>query len=334
MFTKVRITLTAWYLLIIMGVSLSFSAFIYRIFYVELQGRLDVIETRLELRQRGFLPPPGQTEYFVADIQEAKEKILFFLAYTNLTILVFSSFAGYFLAGKTLSPIEKSMEEQKRFIADASHELKTPLTALQTSIEVSLRDKKLNLKDSVLTLKESLNDVKNLTNLTNDLLSLTRYQQTGSSLKFEKTDLKKVTVNTVNKILPISKRKNIQIKVNATDVFAKVNREGIEKLFTILIDNAVKYTPEKGSVSVFLKKQGKHAVWQIKDSGMGISANDLPRIFERFYRTDSSRSKENVAGFGLGLSIAKEIVDLHKGSIWVKSQIGKGSKFNVKLSLV
>lgn len=145
MFKTARLKLTAWYLLFIMAISLSFSAFIYRGVTLEFQRRLSAIEHRLELRRHGFVPPAGRAQFFVQDLEEARQRLWLILIYTNGAIFLFSAIAGYFLAGRTLKPIEQSLEEQKRFVAEASHELKTPLTALQTSVEVALRDQKLGL---------------------------------------------------------------------------------------------------------------------------------------------------------------------------------------------
>src|SRR4030042_3546083 len=119
MFKKARLKLTAWYLVIIMFISLAFSVFIYISVTLEIQNRFNLIERRLELRDYGFRPPSGQVEFFIESLEESRNRILLVLLYTNIMILFFSAVAGYFLAGKTLTPIEKSMEEQKRFVADA-----------------------------------------------------------------------------------------------------------------------------------------------------------------------------------------------------------------------
>src|SRR3989338_10905472 len=192
MFETARLKLTAWYLLIIMAISVAFSIVIYRSVTSEFHRRLNAIELRLELDRYGFRLPPGQEQYFLQDLVQAKHRVFLVLLYTNGVILVCSAVAGYFLAGKTLAPIERAMEEQKLFVADASHELKTPLTALQTSIEVALRDKKIDLKSALFTLKDSLNDVKSMTSLTNDLLSLTRYQQNNLKESFARVNLKDI----------------------------------------------------------------------------------------------------------------------------------------------
>ena len=330
MFHHARLKLTVVYLGIIMAISISFSAFIYRIVSYEFQRRVDEIERRLELRRFGFLPPPGETQLFIADVKEAQAKVLYVLIYTNAVILIFSSAAGYFLAGMTLRPIEEAMDEQKRFVADASHELKTPLTSLQTSIEVALRDKEITLKEALFTLSDSLSDIKNMTNLTSDLLSLTKYQQNGREF-FGKVNLQDVIQSSIKKVSPLAKKKKIGIKIISKDSEIRGNKEGLEKLITILLDNAVKYTPERGGIEVNSRKTGKYVTISVSDTGCGITKKDMPMIFERFYRSDISRSKIDASGFGLGLSIAKSIADIHKGTITVESQLGKGSTFIVKL---
>jgi two-component system sensor histidine kinase CiaH len=332
MFKKARLKLTTWYLLIIMTISLSFSGVIFRSVTREFQRRLNLIERRLDLRGRGFNPPVGQTRFFIQDIKESRQKVLFILLYTNGVIFAFSALAGYFLAGKTLSPIEEVVEEQKRFVADASHELKTPLTALQTSIEVALRDKKLKLKDSKKILKESLEDIDSLKKLTNSLLSLARYQQDNNFTK-ERLDLKDVIENVYKKISPLAKKKKIQLKIKTKSVKISANKESLEKLITILLDNAVKYTPKNGKVTLEISKNKRYLKLKVKDTGIGIPERDIPYIFDRFYRADKSRSKLNLAGFGLGLSMAKRIVEMHNGSIKAKSSPKKGSTFTVKLPI-
>ena len=331
MFKKARIKLTVVYSGIIVAISIAFSLFIYRMVSVEIQQRLSLIERRLNPPQRIYLPPTTQNMMFIEDLREVEDRVLIILIYTNVVILIFSSLAGYFLAGLTLHPIENAMEEQKRFIADASHELKTPLTALQTSIEVALRDKKIDLKSALFTLKDSLNDVKSMTSLTNDLLSLTRYQQNNLKESFARVNLKDIVETSVNKIRPLGKSKGMQIEFNKDDVFLSGNKESLEKLITILLDNAVKYSQKKKMVNIKYNCKGKYIIIAVSDNGIGIPKEDLPYLFERFYRSDASRSKINTLGFGLGLSIAKSIVNIHNGSIGVESTVGKGSIFTVKL---
>jgi two-component system sensor histidine kinase CiaH len=330
-FRSARIKLTAWYLAIIMSISLAFSAFIYVSVTTELQNRFDIIERRLQLRSFGFIPPPGQVEIFFEDLEASRSRLFLILFYTNAAIFTFSAIAGYFLAGKTLSPIEKAMEEQKRFVADASHEFKTPLTSLQTSIEVALRDKKLSLGEAKEILKDSIGDIQNLTSLSNYLLGLARFQ--NNSLTKTSVNVKDIIKRVGKQITPIAKSKEVSLIVKSESISIKADEDSLEKLVRILLDNAFKYTPMKGRVWLTCEKVKRNLVIEIKDNGIGISKSDLPHIFERFYRADLSRSKEQIPGFGLGLSVAKEIVNMYKGSILVESKLGRGSTFIVKLPL-
>ena len=158
MFHSARIKLTAWYLLIIMLISVSFSVAMYKVLTFE----LDRVERMQRLRIERRVPdmariiPPEQPFRIDPDlVAETKNRLQLILLVINLAILASSAVAGYFLAGKTLRPIEKAMEEQKRFVADASHEIRTPLTALKTSMEVALRDKKISLSEAKEVLKSN-----------------------------------------------------------------------------------------------------------------------------------------------------------------------------------
>jgi len=333
MFGSARIKLTTWYLVIIMTISLSFSVVIYRSVTLEFQRRLNIIERRFNLEApRGWRMHGPVHETFVEDLNQARTRVLFILLYANGVILVLSAAAGYFLAGRTIAPIEKALEEQKKFVADASHELKTPLTAMRTSIEVALRDKKLTLAGSKKVLTGSLVDIDGLKKLTNNLLSLAKYQS-GNNFAFEKISVKELINSSYKKVIPIANKKGVKIALDVKKGKISANKEGLEKLVTILLDNAVKYSLFGGKVTLTTKRNKKYLNINVVDSGVGISKTDIPHIFDRFYRVDDSRTKTKVPGFGLGLSMAKKIVEMHKGSIDVKSILGKGSTFTVKLPL-
>jgi len=333
MFTKARIKLTSQYVAIIMLVSFSFSVFLYKSISSDFQRRLNVIENRLNQKApRGWRIQGPVHEYFLQDLHDARTGLLLMLVYANGMILLLSFAAGYYLAGKTLTPIEKAMNKQKRFIADAGHELKTPLTALHTSIEVALRDKNLNLKEARKVLKSGLDDVEGLNKLANDLIRLNLYQ-VGNGVSSERVNTKKIMANVRKKISPLAKKRGVRVGYEVKDFNIKANKESLEKLITILLDNAVKYTSKGGKVKLNIRKRSRSAIITIEDSGVGIAKKDKRRIFERFYRVDSSRSKDKVEGYGLGLSMAKQIIELHKGTISVKSKLGKGSTFIVKLPI-
>lgn len=254
-------------------------------------------------------------------ISETKSRILSSLIIINTAILVVSGLSGYFLAGKTLNPIQKMVNEQKEFISNASHELRTPLSSLKSQIEVALRSKKLSIEESRQILQSNLEDVNNMTNLSNYLLKLNR-QQNGK-IEFKKVDLAEIVSETVGK-------KDIDLSLVKTIVSG--DRDSLKELVSILIDNAIKYGEGKQSLS--LRNKGisiilKNKTLKVVDHGIGISQKDLPHIFNRFYRSDRARGKD---GYGLGLSIAKQIVDNHNARIKVESKLGIGTTFKVIFS--
>lgn len=303
-FNDARIKLTFFYLAIIMTISLFFSLIIYQGATVEL--------TRIENLQRLRRPNPA----FLIDpdiITESKARIFFSLLTINLIILGVSGFSGYFLAGKTLDPIAKMLEEQKEFVSNASHELRTPLSALKLEIEVALRDPKLNLIEAKKLLLSNLEDVNNMTKLSNYLLRLNKFQNGSSKPDFKKVDLSEVAEKAVGKQ---------KIKTNLEKTIVNGNEDSLVELAGILVDNAIKYGKD-------VEVSTKDKILKVKDKGLGISEEDLPHIFDRFYRGDKARGTD---GYGLGLSIAKQIADSHGAKIKVESKLDKGSVFKVIFS--
>lgn len=326
MFTTARLKLTGWYLLIIMVISGLFSIFVYRSLTLEISRGL-----RLQvMRDYPFGPPP---DYDLTVFDEARSRVALDLFVVNGGILIISGFAAYFLAGKTLQPIENMVEDQKRFIADASHELRTPLTAMKTEIEVSLRDKQLTAKDAKDLLNSNLEEVNKMQSLSNYLLSLNRYQNSDLKLPFEKVSLSEILTKSISTVQTLADHKHLDIKVIGDDVKVTGNSTSLVELVTILLDNAIKYSHPQNQIIASLGKDAKLATLSIQDFGIGIKAGDIPYIFNRFYRADSSRSKSHVEGYGLGLSIAKTIVDLHHGAISVDSIPDSGTTFTVKVPL-
>lgn len=331
MFEKTRLKLTGWYLLIIMLISFSFSLVIYKVLTNEVERFSRIQQLRIERRLRSdFFSPPLLT----ADpdlVNETKNRILIMLIEINSIIFIVSGGLGYFLAGRTLRPIKDMVDEQNRFITDASHELRTPLTSLRSEIEVNLRDKNLKLNDAKALLNSNLEEVISLQSLTNNLMDLAQYQKKNGGLVFEKLSLSVVIEESVKKILPLADKKKIIINNQAQDYDIKGNKQSLTQLFIILLDNAVKYSRNNSEITITTHKTNGTIVVDVKDKGIGIDKKDLPFIFDRFYRAGSSRSKETAAGYGLGLSIAKEIANLHRGKLTVKSSLGKGTIFSVWL---
>ncbi len=251
----------------------------------------------------------------------------------NLVIFVVSGISGYFLAGRTLKPIEEMVEEQKKFISDASHELKTPLTALKTELEVTLRAKETDNKDLLRTIRSSLEEVNKLQKLTESLLRDSRYQKGNHLTKFQKVNLKEIIESSVKSLNGKAKKKEVEVGLKLSNAIVLGDSVGLEELVSILLDNAIKFSDKSSKVLIRLKKDKKYASLVVADKGVGIQMTDQSHIFKRFYQAESSRSKTKNDGFGLGLSIAKKITELHNGDISVKSAPGKGSTFTVKIPL-
>jgi signal transduction histidine kinase len=324
-----------------MAISISFSAFIYFGATREYNRILRIEQYRvIHPMQPGtiFQRPPGEFDLFALSPQQdneliewAKLRVLEALFGINVIILFLSALAGYFLAGRTLRPIKNMLDEQNRFITDASHELNTPLTSLKTSIEVNLRDKKFNLEKAEDVLKSNLDDVNNLQFLSAELIKLTQYQDQDNNPQLEKLYLADVIQEAVEKVKTLAEKRNISVKFDISRIRMMGNRRSLTELFIILLDNAIKYSPNKRSVSVNAKRTDSKVKIFVKDEGIGIDKKDSPYIFDRFFRADKSRTKQKVVGYGLGLSIAKRIATLHNGDIAVESKLGKGSVFTVTL---
>ncbi len=333
MFNSARLKLTFWYLLIIMVISVSFSAVIYRVDANEVE-RFDRIQ-RSRIQNSVIIPGFGfvQPQIIVDStlVAETERRIILTLIVINSTILVISGITGYFLAGVTLAPIKEMVDEQNRFISDASHEINTPLTSLKLAMEVYLREKKSTLAEARTLISESIGEVNKLQYLSTSLLQLAHFQKPNGSNKFEKTDISDIIGKAIRRVSLMAKEKNIKIHTKITSAKIYGDKYGLIDLIVIIFDNAIKYSPRESNIEVATKVRDSQVIISISDNGIGIANEDLQHIFDRFYRADAARSKSSKGGYGLGLSIAKKIVDAHSGDLSVKSTIGKGSTFVITL---
>lgn len=335
MFQSARLKLTTWYLALIMAISIVFSLVLYRGITQEVDRSLRIQQFRiyqLDHPNELFIAPPQQTDPQV--FQEATERIKIILILINLGIFVVAGGAGYFLAGRTLKPIQEMVDEQNRFITDASHELRTPLTSLRSEIEVNLRDEKLTVTNAKQLLQSNLEEVINLQSLSDNLLQLAQNQKPTDVIKLEVVSLSAIIEEAVKKVMHQAKNKQITIEKKKIGKYTiKGEKQSLIQLCVILLDNAIKYSPEKTTVTLTTEKTDHSVLITITDAGIGIQEKDIPHIFDRFYRADMSRTKQNASGYGLGLSIAKKIVNMHEGIITVKSDKGKGTTFIVQLPI-
>lgn len=339
MFKQARIRLTAWYLLIITIISFSFSFLIYGILDREINRFANSQRNRIERNLVIINPnsPPksiGTVTLVDQDlIDDSRHRLLLNLLIINGFIITVSGIFSYFLAGRTLSPIQKMTEDQKRFISDASHELRTPITAMKSLFEVNLRDKNLDLKEARNVINTGIDQTNRLQKLSDSLLEISRLENNIQKPIFEVLDFPKIITDSIKQIEPKAKAKKIKLISKTQPSKISGDNSRLIELFIIFIDNAIKYSSENTTIKIISHTKKNQIITKIIDQGIGISDKDLPRIFDRFYQSDIARTKTKESGYGLGLSIAQKIIQLHHGDVSVKSQVDNGTTFIVRLPL-
>lgn len=239
------------------------------------------------------------------------------------------------MSKRAMIPISGAFTRQREFVADASHELRTPLSVLLSSIdamEMTIEPQKEDFVGKMLS--NMRQEVKRMTNLVGDLLTLARSDSNKIERRTETFDFRPQGEKAIESVHPLAAAKQITLNLYApATLSAQGDPQRLSQLLYILLDNAIKYTPQGGEVMLFVAAEGNQLCITVQDTGIGIKQEDFQRIFERFYRSDKSRSRQ-MGGHGLGLSIAKWIVETHQGTIKVSSEIGKGSIFRIRIPLV
>ncbi|MBX4201321.1 HAMP domain-containing histidine kinase [Candidatus Saccharibacteria bacterium] len=311
-----------------MAISLIFSGLLYKVSAAELEHSVN--------RQIGyfnnFLTQDDVYKYSIMrqhQLDEDKGRLKTNLVVFNVLVLGAGGIVSYWLARRTLEPIEAALEAQSRFAGDASHELRTPLTAIQAENEVALRNPNLTKSQAVDLLKSNLEEVAKLKSLSDGLLRLAN--DSGQLDNPQPVKLKDVVTAAADRYQKTAGHKHITLSYKAADVSVRGDQDSLVELVAVLVDNAIKYSPPKTKVSISASRQGKDALIKVADQGQGIPSVELAQIFERFYRGDGSRAKDSTGGYGLGLAIAKQIAVLHNGHIDVASTPQKGSTFTVHL---
>ncbi len=231
-----------------------------------------------------------------------------------------------------IARLGQSFEQIKQFSLDASHELRTPLTIMRGEVELCLRGEK-DPEEYRRVLVSNLEELIRISSIVDDLLTMSKADFSAQEVYYEEVHLKDLLkeLHEDSEIMAMKKHIGVELRLNE-DVIVIGDRHRLHQLFLNLLDNAIKYTPENGRVSVASERQNGFVRVQIEDTGVGIPRADLGRVFDRFYRVDKARTRE-MGGSGLGLSIVKWIAELHRGRIEVTSEVGKGSKFTVFLPL-
>lgn len=317
------VRLAGTYLIIIMVMSIAFSAIFYN----------------ASIEALGYRPPEGGfgdmqatsgqlfLDYLDSYATSSQAALLADLVLVNMVALVAGGLLSYVLARHTLRPIEENMEAQMRFVSDASHELRTPLTALRAANEVALRHKKLKISEAREVMAGNIEDINRLQNLADSMLGLLR--DDGVAIKTS-VSLSDIVSDAMGMIIPQAQAKNIAVEDAVKDIKLRGNAGSLTQLVTILLDNAIKYSPDDSTIYITSSVKARNLLLSIRDEGVGMDADTISSIFTRFYRAEESR---NTKGYGLGLAIAKKVVEAHGGRISVKSQLGNGTTFTVVLPI-
>ena len=230
-----------------------------------------------------------------------------------------------------LDRIESSMRQIRQFTADASHELRSPITLIRAAAEYSLNRARTN-EELLEAMGRISRESEHTTQLINDLLLLARADAQADVLVRTTTDLCSAVSDVLERTMPLAQNRQLKMRseIPALPFLIESGPDLVERLVFILVDNALKYTLPGGEVEVKVAEAGGSVVLEVSDTGVGISVEDLPRIFDRFWRADKVRSRKE-GGTGLGLSIAEKIVEQSGGTIRVESEVGRGSRFIVTM---
>lgn len=314
MFKKARLKLTALYLLIIIAIIVVFSVLLFRYTAQHLRDNMEEDSAQQAV---------------------AVERVIGELGYAivigDAAIIACAGFLGYWLAGKTLKPIQIALDAQERFSANASHELRTPISVVKTDLEVFLKKPQPTIDDAKIAASRSLEEMNRMSGMVENLLTLARSKQSDIPIEFEEVSVVKMINAIVKKLERLAATKHLSLTVKKeADTLVFGNERMLEQLFFNLVQNAISYT-NAGSVIVTITSS-KAVTVQVADTGIGISQTELQHIFEPFYKADVSRTAQS-GSVGLGLAIVKELVDKHKGSIHIESELGQGTTVTVTLPL-
>lgn len=328
--------LTLSYLAVIMTLSLVFSGIIYLLSTANLNrplvasvdenSNVSVVVSGLEEHtfEKAFRKRLESRD------NTTRVTIIYSLVGFNLGILLIGIFVSRSLARLTLAPIEQAMMKQTQFIFDASHELKTPLTAMLIRNEVAMRKKNLSEEKAREVIAKNIEEILRMKELTTSMLDVAREnndRESGETIVIADfmTDLRE-------KLLPVARKSGVEIELEMNvgkDKTTVVAKNTLEQVLTIFADNAMKYS---GDSMVYLRagRRGKNVVFSVKDNGVGVKKEDQKRIFERFYQVDAARTRtEDKTSHGLGLAIAKNLAERQGYRIVLRSSEGHGAEFEV-----
>lgn len=330
MFESAVKKLTVWYVSALFVVCLAFSFPTYFIASNRLtQGALSQTEILKGLDGPVSITSIPRQIALLRDeqLQRDRQQLFHTIVLANIVTLSLGAYFSYRFAKRTLKPIEESHDSQARFTTDASHELRTPLATMQAEIEVALRDKTFSTSQAKKVLASNLEEIARLEHLSEQLLNLARLD--SGQLQEKSISLSTLIEKEIGHI-----QKHTRVTIDRTiekDISTQGDEHLLRQLLTILVDNAIKYSDsDSPRIGVKLQKKDNRVILAVSNEGIGIKASEIPHIFDRFYR-GSSASKHSANGHGLGLSLARQIVEAHGGTIKATSQPDEYTTFEINL---
>ena len=328
--------LTLSYLAVIMTLSLIFTGIIYLLSTASLNRPL--LPSEEENSSVSVEAPEFGEHSFENTFRKRLERrdnttrmtIIYSLVGFNLGIFVIGIFVSRSLAKLTLAPIERAMMKQTQFIFDASHELKTPLTAMLVRNEVALRKKSLPEEKAREVIENNIEEILKMKELTASMLDVAR--ENGEPEKSTEISVPEFLADLKEKLAPVAKERGVKVGTEMNlgkNLRASAAKNTLEQILTIFADNAMKYSGEK---IIYLRagRRGKNVAFSVKDNGAGVKKEDQKRIFERFYQVDAARTRtEDKTSHGLGLAIAKNLAERQGYKIVLRSSEGRGAEFEV-----
>ena len=280
----------------------------------------------------GFAPAILQVGRSLDDQDRVLSQLLMFILVLGGASILFLGGGSWWLAGRSVVPAQKAWQRQQVFVANASHELRAPLTFIRASVEVALRsvlpDKPRQLLEDV------VDESDHMSALVEDLLLLSRLDAGKLPLKVEEISLNGFLLDVTRQFQVLADEKGVEIAVGDLSGEVAADRERLRQVLLIVLDNALHHTSQGGKITLVSGLYGKYAAIHVCDTGEGIPEEHVAHVFERFYRASSARGKETKQGSGLGLSIAKSLVEAQGGDISLKSEEGKGTQVTIHLPCV
>ena len=274
----------------------------------------------------------------IEEIDDARNQLLLVLIIGGLLTLILIGLGGFWLTKKAIEPIEASFQKLKQFTADASHELRSPLTAIKASVDLMRsHPERVHPKDAK-KLTAIANATMQMNHTLEDLLFLARNDANPTTITTNRQrthiDLEALLQNCFVLLEPLANDKKITFKAQLnSDIYTIGDKAQLSRLFSNLLENALQYTPEGGTVNLSLNKHNRFGIVRVRDTGIGISSEQIPHVFDRFWRANKARSRRE-GGTGLGLAIAQAIAKSHGGKITVESKVDVGSCFQIRLPIL